>query len=245
MSIFVLTDVKFYMDGRDLSSDGNEIDVKPQVNLHDVTTWGQTTHIHRPGMYKGEWRYRGLQQFGVGLVDETLENRFPLSDLAILAAAEGGDSGERCYFWRSVSSQYKPLAEAKIDQPGMFEISGNLSGGTGMTPGNILEDGKTTRTTTGNGTAYQLGAIALGKSLYAHSHMLSINAGNVTITIESDDNGGFGTPTTRATFTAQTAIGGIFTTPVAGPITDDWWRAKWTAAGGATSFKPLVAMGIR
>jgi hypothetical protein len=44
----------------------------------------------------------------------------------------------------------------------------------------------------------------------------------------------------------MTALGSQFATRVAGPITDDWWRASFTVGGSATpTFTLALVMGIR
>ena len=65
----------------------------------------------------------------------------------------------------------------------------------------------------------------------------------ITARIESDDNSGFTSATTRATFTAATAISGE-TIRALGAFTDTWWRAAWTISGSSPSFLAMISMGI-
>ncbi len=63
------------------------------------------------------------------------------------------------------------------------------------------------------------------------------------LTIESDDNVGFGTPIVRATFGAVTTAPNRDVKLLAGAVVDDWWRAVMTKTGG-TSLVYAVTLGI-
>ncbi len=64
------------------------------------------------------------------------------------------------------------------------------------------------------------------------------------VTIESAALVGFGSPTTRMTFSQMTARGAQFAS-VAGAITDPYWRVKWTLGGSTPGFALVVAIGIQ
>jgi hypothetical protein len=64
------------------------------------------------------------------------------------------------------------------------------------------------------------------------------------VTVQSDDAEGFASPTTRLTFTQKSAIGAEFITPVAGPITDTWWRVSWAIGGTTPTFGIVACVGI-
>ena len=66
------------------------------------------------------------------------------------------------------------------------------------------------------------------------------------MTVQSDDNAGFTSATTRITFTQIS--GGTESAEnkkADGASTDDYWRVVWTIAGdGSESFTILVSVGI-
>lgn len=65
---------------------------------------------------------------------------------------------------------------------------------------------------------------------------------NITFILESDDNGSFTSATTRATSSTFSSADDLWVAPVPGPITDDYWRVRYTITGtGTASFR--VAMG--
>ena len=46
----------------------------------------------------------------------------------------------------------------------------------------------------------------------------------------------------QITFTASTAISAQWATPVAGSITDTWWRASWGSVTGTFAFVVVVSI---
>lgn len=99
------------------------------------------------------------------------------------------------------------------------------------------------RTTTGSGTATTFTAPTATQSLWAAFHVLSVTgAGTITFTIQTDDNAGMTTPTTRITSTAFAAVGAQFTS-AAGALTGETHvRVGWTISG-FTSVTFLVSTG--
>lgn len=91
---------------------------------------------------------------------------------------------------------------------------------------------KASRSVTTTGTAFQLGALSASQRMLAVLHVFSVTGGTWTLTIESDTVG-FGSPVTRATFTGATGITRQVI-EIAGPVTDDYWRAVLTKSGGTS-----------
>lgn len=244
MASFPLTDARFYIDGRDLSADGNEIDIQQGVEVRDFTAFTKGTREFKPGLFTGQFTYRGFQNFGTDVVDDILRQKLGTPGVVIAAASEGGDVGERCVFFRTLSGLYKPVS-GSIGEPFMFEVNGQLDGGHPVIGGNILEDAKTVRAATGSGAAFNLGAVGATQRLYAVLHAIVVPGTTLVVRVQSDDASGMLSPTTRITFaTIATTITAEFATPLLGPITDTWWRADWTITG-AGGYRFFVGMGIR
>jgi hypothetical protein len=92
---------------------------------------------------------------------------------------------------------------------------------------------KTAISATTQGTGLQLGTLDAGETLVASLHVFVASSANYDITIESDDNSGFSSATTRATFANVTGVTHQVV-KVAGPVaTDDYWRAVLTRTGGS------------
>lgn len=107
--------------------------------------------------------------------------------------------------------------------------------------------------TTDVSTGVQLGGLSTGQKLYAGLHLTSASLGTtarmLALVIQSATASGFGSPTTRITFTRSTALGAEWGTPVGGYSTEHkWYRASWTlstAASTGGTWKGLVYVGIR
>lgn len=102
----------------------------------------------------------------------------------------------------------------------------------------------TAKSTTANGTAFDLGTVSSCQRLIGVLHVTQISARSI-FTIQSATSSGFTSPSTRITFTETTAIGAELPTPVAGPIADhSFWRGTFTmSSSGAQKF--LLGMAIR
>lgn len=109
----------------------------------------------------------------------------------------------------------------------------------------VVADPLTTRTATANGTILAMTGPTASQRLYCGLHVeaASGTTPSLTVTIQSATLVGFGSPTTRATFTAATATGWQFIS-VAGAITDGFWRAVFTISGTTPSFTTTTLFGV-
>lgn len=103
---------------------------------------------------------------------------------------------------------------------------------------------KLLRTVTATGTARQLGLVGATQQVISTVHLFAITGGSLTVTIQSDDAGGFPSATTRITHTAMTTAANREVKKLAGPIaTDDFWRAVCTYTPG-TNYTLAVLLSI-
>jgi hypothetical protein len=109
----------------------------------------------------------------------------------------------------------------------------------------LVADPSTTRTTTANGAAFAMTGPTASQRVYAGLHVTAASGTtpSLTVTIQSATLIGFGSPTTRATFTAATTTGWQFIS-VAGAITDGFWRAVFTISGTTPSFTTTTLLGV-
>jgi hypothetical protein len=154
-------------------------------------------------------------------------------------SATPGATGNLAYTMVGKQFSFNPITGSHGEALGYEVASRASSAGGGLYRGTVVLPA-TSVTATTTGTALQLGALSATQKIVAVLHVTAINGGSWVLTIESDNGAGFGTPTTRATFTAATTI----TTQVietSGAITDDYWRAVLTKTGGTscTAFATL------
>jgi len=241
MATLIYKDVKCWMDGYDISGRLNKLGLEYAAELPDATTFGVTTRTRRPGLKIMKATLDGYADFDDEGVDEQVFSRLAVANTAFSFSPDGGDEGEAAHFFRAVVGQYKQ--GGSIGDMYAFGAVAEGSDGSGPIRGTVMHNA--TRSTSASGTARELGAVSATQKLYAALHVLSVSAGDtLDVIVESDALETFLSPATKITFSQASAISAQFATPVAGAITDGWWRISWTVGGAAVSIAFVVVVGI-
>lgn len=253
---FTLGNVRIYAGGLDLTGQSNKVGLAGGYDEADVTGFGDVAadgwiwKTVQKGIGSGKLDVAGFHAAGdPSQVDNGLwATQGSVMPWTVLPRMQGASSaaaptpGDLAWFLRAMQSTY-----ALGDQVGnVAPYTAAASSSSPLVRGRLLHQPGMARTATGTGTAVQLGAVPEGKAFYAGMHLLSTAdaAAALTVTVESDDDAGFATPTTRATFQAAQTVSGQ-SVMAAGPITDTYWRVTWTVSGGAApSFMFVVSAGI-
>jgi hypothetical protein len=181
--------------------------------------------------------------FWDGVMDKPLYDRIGAVREVMSFAELGNTVGDRVFSVRAVNGKYNPLS-GEVGALLPFEMDA-MSANSPLVRGVLLATGS--KVATGQGTAVQLTpAVALGQRLYSALHVTAIGPTSIIVIVESDDNAGFTTPTTRLTHTTFTGGGtvGADWQELAGPVaTDTYWRSKWTMVG-AGPFTIFHTLGI-
>jgi hypothetical protein len=238
-----LTSCRIFAAGSDLTSPSDKISVKAELEKKKTTNFGSGGWVELiSGTGSAELSASGQWEAGdASRVDD-----------AMWSAAGGIGPWTVC----PTSANVADLAYLTKALNASYEIgdsvgevapwSASASGSWPLVRGQILHPPGVARTATGTGSAVQLGAVAATKRLYLCLHVLSV-AGTgspaLTVLVESDDNSGFASASTVATFTAATAISGQAQL-LEGPVADTYLRVRWTIAGTSPSFLFLVSAGI-
>lgn len=244
MSKTVLTNVRAFAVGVDLTSNSNKVELSTEVEAKETTNYGsEAWKEFVGGLASAEISGEGQWEAGDATkVDDATWSQFggvgPWSISANNAAAVGG----LAYFTQALRADYKLLGELGEVAP----WTSTAKSAWPLVRGQFAHPPGTARTATGTGTGLNLGAVAANKRLYASLHVLSVagTTPSITARVESDDNSGFTTPTTRLTFNAATAVGGQILRTDGTAITDTWWRVAWTISGTTPSFLFAAALGI-
>ncbi|AVH58663.1 MULTISPECIES: hypothetical protein [Streptomyces] len=245
MSLQVLTGVRLFAVGADLTSTNNKAELSAEVEEKDSTTYGSNGWKEvLGGIASSEISAEGFWEAGdASKVDDASWSQIGGTGPWTVAPV-GASVGDPAYTTSALRAEYKLLGAVGDVAPWSAKASGSWP----VARGQIAHPPGTARTTTGTGTGVNLGAAALNKRLYAALHVLSV-AGTATPTItariESDTSGAFAAPTTRLTFTAATAISGEILRTSGSAINDTWWRVGWTITGTTPSFLFAVAFGIQ
>ncbi|MER6956009.1 hypothetical protein [Streptomyces sp. NPDC000618] len=245
MSKTVLVNVRTFAAGVDLTGNSNKIELSSEIEDKDATNYGSGGWKEVLGGL-GSAELSGEGQWEAGdpsKVDDAswahLGSVIPWS----VSANNGAAVGDLAYFMAALRSDYKLLGVVGEIAP----WSGTAKSAWPLVRGQFAHPPGTARTATGTGTGLNLGAVTAGKRLYAALHVLSVagTTPSLTARVESSVDNTFASPTTRATFTAATAVGGQILRTDGTAITDTWWRTAWTISGTTPSFLFVSSLGIR
>jgi hypothetical protein len=240
---FVLLNCRPFLGSADLTSVSNKCEFAVEIEEKDVTTFTPTGDVWAEklgGIRGATWSGEGFWEAG----DASKVDDATFADLgavrALTVAPQTAAVGAMAYVTAVMRTSYEQGASVGDAAPWTAEASGSWPAARGV----ILHDPGTARTTTGTGTAVQVGAALTGQYAYATLHVLSFTGtGTVTVRVESDDAVGFPSAATVGTFTGATGRGSeVIRT--AGPITDTYFRAAWTVTGTPSALF-VVGFGIQ
>lgn len=242
MAFQLLTNCKAYLDGYNLTGHSNKVELNYSAESLDNTVFSATTKTRQAGLKNVELSLEGFWEAGDGLIDTLAAANIGQVGKIITLSPDGGDQGDIFFSFKNMLGDFNFGAQVGELLP--FSYNGAGSDGQGLIRGTVLENAA--KTTTANGTGRQLGAVAAGQYVYAVMHILAVSGTSPTLDmiIQSDDNSGFTSATSRITFAQQTAVGSVWGTRVAGAITDDYWRCSYTIGGTNPSFTVFVGIAI-
>ncbi len=248
MAVQNLTNLYAFVGGYNLACRAKSMEV-PTVSVEalDATAMCDTWTKVIAGNKTASWTASVMQDFAADEVDALLglDNAAfgGTAGQPISVAPAGITGGEVAYAFNASTFSYTPM-QASAGEIAMATLSGSGTGSP-VVRGTLMDDPTAAVTTTGTGTARQLGAVTTGQRMYAALHVLSASGGTPTldVVIQSDDNSGMSSATSRITFTQATDITSQWSS-VAGAITDDYWRVSYTIGGSTPSFTFAVVLGI-
>lgn len=233
----VTTDARLYVDHNDLSGDTNSIDLGLGTKAVPDNCFGQTVELSMPGHRTWAIGAAGLLTMADDGSEEELHEKWDRST-SIITASPTGTDGDRAYFGEAVQSEFRRTGMVGDAYKWTWSAAAK-----GLIVAGTIIHTKASRSATFNGSAFQLGAVAAGKSLYVALHVFSAAGTTLDAIVQSDDNSGFSSATTRITFTQVTTAAGAQLSSVAGSITDDYWRIRGTIVGSGP-YVLAVAAGI-
>lgn len=236
----IITNAGLYLGGHELSGVANSVQIEGAADVFDATTFGALAREYLAGL-------KGVRLSAAGIydpvaADAVLHGALGEADTLITCLAEN-TAGAVAFMIRGVEGEYS--VGGSLQAPGSWQLAAQATAAP-FIRGNCLHRAAAA-TASGSAAGQQLGAIASGKAGYATLHVFSVagtESPSVTVKIQSDADGDFGTGATdRITFAAATAVGAQWAS-VAAPVSDTWWRATWTITGTSPSFGFVVSFGI-
>ena len=233
MAVYANVDISYLVGSIEVACNAKSVTANVDVGVLDTTaacTTGWTSVIG--GLKTGTLNAELMADFVTLGLDETLNGYFATADVP-QSLSIGSADGSVTYFGRTLATNYQILG-GTVGELAMSSLAASTSTGP-LIRGRRIHPTNVARSSTGNGTGYELGALSASQSLYAALHVLDrTGTASMTLTIQSDDNAGFSSPTTRiSTFTAATARGYQWGS-VAGAVADTYWRCVYTITGTGT-----------
>ena len=217
----VLDDCKFWYGGFDLSGDMNAMTLRIASELQETTRFGNSTRTRIGGLKAILANAEGLWNGGDGAVDDVLFDNLAAKQPVTICATDGAD-GEPAFAFQAITGNYETGGAVGEVLPFSVEAESDDSD---LVRGTIMH----------NAT----------QRLFAALHVIATTGSpTLDVIVESDAADDFsGSETTRITFAQATAAGAEWATPVAGAITDDWFRSGYTI-GGTGTITFVVFIGI-
>lgn len=242
MTHFAFTDATLWIAGFDFTSDTNQIGLGLSVTELDNTCFGQTDpHRTKIGGLRntainaaGNW-YSATDQ----APDPQLYAALGTKDRVFTLAPDSAETTP-AYMVQGLTTAYELFGA--IDTVTPWTLTGVGSNKQGCVRGQVAKAKGNVSATGATGSGVNLGAVSATQYLYASLHVFSAGT-TITVIVESDDNAGFTTPTTRGTIGPITTTGGTWMTRVAGAITDTYYRLNVSGITG--TFSIAGAIGIR
>lgn len=233
----VIQTSRVWLGGYDISGQLNMVSLKAgRTQLADARLTDDISATY-PGIQTVDAQTDGFYSAGSGEADTVAASRiimkdaseWPLTVLPPGAPGAPGADGNVAYNLRS--AQFAMYFGADHGQSLPFRLKSGAR--TGLLDRGLVMLPKTTYAATTTGTAWQMRAVGAAEFLVTVLHVFAVTGGTWTLTIESDNAQGFGTPIVRQTFSGATGITRE-TISTAGAITDDWYRAVLTKSGGTS-----------
>lgn len=244
-----LSNMAIWLGGYDHSAEENACNFTVGNSEEGDATFGDVLQAKYPGLLQPAVGLAGRWSAGASSPDAVYWPRvsgdvslWPLTMCPPNApAATPGADGNLAYSvigaqfaYEAMVSEHGKLLGFKLKT--LPRTTGTVNRGTVMLP-------KASVSATTTGTARQLGALSAAQRMIVVLQAFAINGGSWVLTVESDNDVGFASPTTRSTLTAVTSAPNRLVAEIAGPVTDDWWRVVLTKTGG-TSITPAATLGI-
>jgi hypothetical protein len=246
MAIHFLQNAVVLYGGYNFQTDTNQVAIELGAEPLDVTTFSQDTRIMKAGLQTVATNFSGFwDSDGTGEPDDVLwpdigATGNPVVSIFPLSATDG----QRGFSYKTTRVSYNQTGAVGE----MFTFSADGPAAKSRLMNTTVLTNATAATTTGTGTAANLGDITATGNLYSVLHVTNTNAsGTLDVILESDSSSGFASPTTRVTFTQ---VGTSVTAEYADPVTtsatgDTWWRASYTISStGGPSYDFVVGMSI-
>lgn len=243
MAAFTLTNSEVLVGGFDLTQFTGQYTVGGTVAMQEANVHGGGGFRRvYPGLRSFTTGLSGFADFDAGAVSRALTPTTVGTQVPVtIVPQDTATAGDIALFTRGLVADVDAVGGAIGE---MATFSANV-GSDAPLVGGIIGAPLAARTSTFTGPVLAMTGPTATQSLYANLHVIAASGTtpSMTVTIQSATLVGFGSPTTRATFTAATGVtsqwfGSNVTT------TDGFWRVVMTITGTTPSFTAACAFGV-
>lgn len=240
MANSVITNAGLWVAEYNLAGDANMLSLGSAAELLDDTVIGDSARSRAGGLRKFAFACEG---FWNDTVDAFAFADVGFSNVPVTIAPVALSAGSIAFVGLMSQGDYTPHS-ATVGELSKFTMAGE-GVGLPIARGQLLANA--TVSASGTGTACLIGAASASQTVCASLHVLSLTGTSpaITVVVQSDDNVGFSSPTTVATFaTASTGTNLFQFASVAGPRTDTYYRVTYTVTGSGPSIAFVAAVGL-
>jgi len=247
MASQVLTNVKTYLGEYDITGFSNMVNLDYAAAALKDTRMGHTTERNKGGVKSVAFRIGGFADPATAGMEAIANGKIGTANLPLTTSAPGGAVGDVAHFFMALKNQMSTFGQHGALMPFAGTAVGGGESIDKLVRGKVFVASSTAKTSTSTSGIIQLGAVSATQRVYAALHVIDTVAGTLPtldVTVKSAALVGFGSPTTRLTFTQATGKTSQMLS-AAGAITDAFWRVDFTIGGsGGPSFPFIVVVGI-
>lgn len=249
--------VRLFVDGYDIAGDFSDLALNYGSESLDATTFGQTTRVHQGGLRIASLSGKGYLNLGTCTSDQVLFSNiggpivlatvFPTTIVENATSTSAGYAGNGYAMTAldakfNIGGQVGPLMGMDVD----------LQSASDLVRAIVLKDFSTIATTSGvtNTSPFTKMAAATSEQIYAGLHVtfITTSSGVISATVQAASSSGFGSTSTRFSFTAMSCRGAQAAVPVppSALSTDQiFWRGVITSCGGGANGIIWIGLGNR
>jgi hypothetical protein len=249
VAVFAVINPAVYFAGYDATGDLRKIAGQVHANPLDTTTFGSGGwHTRIVGLFDSDLTAEGLTDYASAAEENNLlQAPFmgpgTIGPQVVTIQPQTPGDGNTAHLFQALQGNY--TQPETVGTVSAFQVG--FKGHCQYVRGIALTS-KVTQNTNATGTVNNYGAIGATQKLFSTLHVFSVagtGGPTITTTIQSATNVGMAGATTRVTFTTVSATGAQWGTPVAGAVTDTFWRAKFAITGTNPVFAVAVGIGIQ
>lgn len=245
MATFVGVHNKIYLGHLDLTCHTRSVNFGALTrSMQDATTFcdGGYTAV-KPGLISGQATIEGYQDWDADVLDDEISiaqlgSQYPIT---VLPNESGTVAvGDPAWLSRGVVATLNPMGGAKGEMAA-FTIESAYD--TAIVQG-VVAHTATAVTTSGSDSGVVLAGPAAGESLYAALHVTAFDSlTSCSVVVETDDGAGFGSATSRITFSDVTGTTSEWASAAGSFSSETHVRVRYTVVGsGSITF--VVAVGV-